>query len=99
MSSSRGGGGPTAAAGGGHHAAPPPLLACPICVETIEDAFVTPCGHTFCFKCISTHLKNKSSCPSCGAHLVQDQVHPNFLLNKVRWCAGAAVLVLGWDGA
>jgi E3 ubiquitin-protein ligase RFWD2 len=62
----------------------PDDLACPICVETIEDAFATPCGHTFCFKCISTHLKNKSTCPSCGAHLVQDQIHPNFLLNKVR---------------
>ena len=62
----------------------PDDLACPICVETIEDAFATPCGHTFCFKCISTHLKNKSTCPSCGAHLVQDQIHPNFLLNKVN---------------
>jgi E3 ubiquitin-protein ligase RFWD2 len=78
------------AGGGGASAAAEPRalfnpedLACPICVETIEDAFATPCGHTFCFKCISTHLKNKSTCPSCGAHLVQDQIHPNFLLNKV----------------
>jgi E3 ubiquitin-protein ligase RFWD2 len=60
------------------------ICSCPICVETIQDAFVTPCGHTFCYKCISTHLKNKSNCPSCGAHLVQDHIHPNFLLSKVR---------------
>jgi E3 ubiquitin-protein ligase RFWD2 len=82
------------AAGGGAAAATataaaalfnPEDLACPICVETIEDAFATPCGHTFCFKCISTHLKNKSTCPSCSAHLVQDQIHPNFLLNKVTF--------------
>lgn len=72
-----------AAAGGPGALFSPDDLACPICVETIEDAFATPCGHTFCFKCISTHLKNKSTCPSCGAHLVQDQIHPNFLLNKV----------------
>lgn len=69
--------------GGGGPLFSPDDLACPICVETIEDAFATPCGHTFCFKCISTHLKNKSTCPSCGAHLVQDHIHPNFLLNKV----------------
>jgi hypothetical protein len=69
-------------------------LSCPICVETIEDAFVTPCGHTFCFKCISTHLKNKSTCPSCAAHLVQDQVHPNFLLNKVSCCTCVAYVHL-----
>lgn len=66
----------------------PDELACPICVETIEDAFVTPCGHTFCYKCISTHLKNRSNCPSCGAHLVQEHIHPNFLLSKV-WCPAA----------
>eukprot|EP00882_Tetradesmus_deserticola_P017805 GHRQ01019097.1.p1 GENE.GHRQ01019097.1~~GHRQ01019097.1.p1 ORF type:complete len:142 (+),score=25.95 GHRQ01019097.1:338-763(+) len=65
------------------------ICSCPICVETIQDAFVTPCGHTFCYKCISTHLKNKSNCPSCGAHLVQDHIHPNFLLSKV-WAATAA---------
>eukprot|EP00879_Flechtneria_rotunda_P016905 GHRR01017696.1.p1 GENE.GHRR01017696.1~~GHRR01017696.1.p1 ORF type:complete len:867 (+),score=461.27 GHRR01017696.1:375-2975(+) len=61
----------------------PEDLACPICVETIEDAFATPCGHTFCYKCISTHLKNRSNCPSCGAHLTQDRIHPNFLLSKL----------------
>ncbi len=58
-------------------------LKCPICVETIQDAFVTACGHTFCYPCISTHLKNKHSCPSCSNYLTQEHIHPNFLLNKV----------------
>ena len=97
MNLSAGGGpGPAAAAAGGAGDGPQRALfsaedlACPICVETIEDAFATPCGHTFCFKCISTHLKNKSTCPSCGAHLVQDQIHPNFLLSKVSSPAAAS---------
>jgi len=76
------GGGAAAAA----HAAPFAVaedIRCPICVELISDPFVTPCGHTFCFNCISTHLRTKNSCPSCSAFLVQDNIHPNFLLDKV----------------
>ena len=44
----------------------PEELNCPICQEVISDPFVTTCGHTFCYKCLSTHLATKSSCPSCG---------------------------------
>jgi E3 ubiquitin-protein ligase RFWD2 len=58
-------------------------LQCPICVEVIADPFVTPCGHTFCYQCITTHLRHQSNCPSCRSYLVQEQVHPNFLLDKV----------------
>ena len=58
-------------------------LRCPICVDTIHDAFVTCCGHTFCYQCITTHLKNKCSCPSCGNYLTTDHIYPNFLLSKV----------------
>ena len=80
---------------------PPPLtpedITCPICVETITDPFVTSCGHTFCYKCITTHLKHKSSCPSCSNYLTQDHIYPNFLLNKVTGL-GAGVWVGGWGG-
>lgn len=58
-------------------------LQCPICVDTIRDAFVTACGHTFCHACLQTHLRNKRSCPSCSAYLTSEQCYPNFLLNKV----------------
>ena len=58
-------------------------LQCPICVETIQDAFVTPCGHSFCFACLGTHLRDKPNCPSCGAFLTMENAYPNFLLNKV----------------
>ncbi|KAF5825275.1 hypothetical protein DUNSADRAFT_12433, partial [Dunaliella salina] len=62
---------------------------CPICVDTIHDAFVTTCGHTFCYQCITTHLKHRRNCPSCGNYLTTDHIYPNFLLSKVLVRAAA----------
>jgi hypothetical protein len=55
---------------------------CPICYETLKpmiyenDAFkanpnitTTPCGHTFCYRCLSKHLETKSKCPMCREKL------------------------------
>ncbi|XP_057961632.1 E3 ubiquitin-protein ligase COP1-like isoform X1 [Malania oleifera] len=56
---------------------------CPICMQFIKDAFLTACGHSFCYMCIFTHLRNKSDCPSCGHFLTSNQIFPNFLLNKL----------------
>lgn len=50
----------------------------------IKDPFVTDCGHSFCFQCITTHLVNKKSCPCCSTYMTADKVHPNFLLHKVN---------------
>ncbi|XP_068668126.1 E3 ubiquitin-protein ligase COP1 isoform X1 [Aristolochia californica] len=58
-------------------------LLCPICMQIIKDAFLTACGHTFCYMCIVTHLNNKSDCPCCGQYLTTNQLYPNFLLNKL----------------
>ncbi|GAX77117.1 hypothetical protein CEUSTIGMA_g4563.t1 [Chlamydomonas eustigma] len=65
-------------------------LQCPICVETIQDAFVTSCGHSFCYACLITHLQNRNSCPSCGTYVTHDLIYPNFLLNKILSQAAAA---------
>lgn len=56
---------------------------CPICMQIIKDAFLTACGHSFCYMCIATHLQNKSDCPCCGHYLTPNHLVPNFLLNKV----------------
>lgn len=56
---------------------------CPICMQTMKDAFLTACGHSFCYMCIMTHLNNKSNCPCCGLYLTNNQLFPNFLLNKL----------------
>ncbi|CAN6279854.1 unnamed protein product [Urochloa humidicola] len=58
-------------------------LLCPICMATIKDAFLTACGHSFCYMCIVTHLSHKSDCPCCGHYLTKAQLYPNFLLDKV----------------
>lgn len=58
-------------------------LLCPICMQIIRDAFLTSCGHSFCYMCIVTHLQNKSDCPCCSHFLTPSQLYPNFLLDKV----------------
>ncbi|XP_050438806.1 E3 ubiquitin-protein ligase COP1-like isoform X1 [Adelges cooleyi] len=58
---------------------------CPICYEPVEEAHITKCGHSFCYRCIATSLEIKTSCPKCGSNLaggIRD-VFPNFALNKI----------------
>ncbi|CAM6037565.1 unnamed protein product [Sphagnum compactum] len=66
---------------------------CPICIQTMRDAFLTACGHSFCYVCITTHLGNRSNCPCCGLYLTNDQLFPNFLLNKLMKKASASQLI------
>jgi E3 ubiquitin-protein ligase RFWD2 len=58
-------------------------LLCPICMQIIKDAFLTACGHSFCYMCIITHLHNKSDCPCCAHYITTNQIFPNFLLDKL----------------
>lgn len=58
-------------------------LLCPICMQIIKDAFLTACGHSFCYMCIVTHLNNKNDCPCCSHYLTHNQLFPNFLLDKL----------------
>ena len=67
-------------------------LLCPICMQIIKDAFLTACGHSFCYMCIITHLQNKTDCPCCGVYLTSKQLFPNHLLDKV----GEFLLIWQW---
>ncbi|KAJ1899459.1 hypothetical protein LPJ66_002099, partial [Kickxella alabastrina] len=58
-------------------------LGCPICLGTICEAFMTACGHSFCYHCISRHLLERRTCPTCQQPLEGDQIFPNFTLNKL----------------
>ncbi|KAI4319877.1 hypothetical protein MLD38_033423 [Melastoma candidum] len=58
-------------------------LLCPICMQIINVAFLTLCGHSFCYMCIVTHLRNKKDCPCCGHFLTSSQIFPNFMLDKL----------------
>ncbi|XP_030929830.1 E3 ubiquitin-protein ligase COP1 [Quercus lobata] len=62
---------------------------CPICMQMIKDAFLTACGHSFCYMCIVTHLRHKSDCPCCSQPLTIQNLFPNFLLDKLLKKASA----------
>ncbi|KAJ1901995.1 hypothetical protein LPJ81_003668 [Coemansia sp. IMI 209127] len=59
------------------------VVGCPICLDTIREAFMTACGHSFCYRCISQHLGERQSCPTCFQSLDSDQIYPNFALNRL----------------
>lgn len=57
---------------------------CPICFDIIEEAYITKCGHSFCFKCILKSLEQSNRCPKCNFTLEsKEQIFPNFLLNEL----------------
>jgi len=56
---------------------------CPVCFGMIKEAYITFCGHTFCHNCIKTCIEQTGKCPVCVSVLRNDQISPNFLLNKL----------------
>lgn len=72
-------------------------MLCPICMQIIRDAFLTACGHSFCYVCIVTHLNNKSDCPCCSHFLTSNQIFPNFLLDKVWSLCLASKKIYVWE--
>ncbi|KAL4711286.1 hypothetical protein ACJJTC_019127 [Scirpophaga incertulas] len=59
-------------------------LLCPVCFELISEAYVTRCGHSFCFACVARAVELQRRCPKCGAALSsREHIFPNFLLNEL----------------
>lgn len=57
---------------------------CPICFDIIEEAHMTKCGHSFCYKCILKNLERSTRCPKCNFTIEnKDQIFPNFSLNEL----------------
>ncbi|KAL4219079.1 RING finger and WD repeat domain-containing protein 2 [Mactra antiquata] len=57
---------------------------CPICFDLIDEAHMTKCGHTFCYKCIKTCLETANRCPKCNFVIESpDLIFPNFMLNEL----------------
>lgn len=44
-----------------------PNLLCGICANVLEDAVITPCGHSYCLRCLETWLDSSETdtCPTC----------------------------------
>ncbi|XP_041950039.1 E3 ubiquitin-protein ligase COP1 isoform X3 [Alosa sapidissima] len=50
----------------------------------IEEAHMTKCGHSFCYKCIRQSLEDGNRCPKCNYIIDNvDQLYPNFLVNEL----------------
>ncbi|XP_076454546.1 E3 ubiquitin-protein ligase COP1-like [Babylonia areolata] len=57
---------------------------CPVCFDIIEEAHMTKCGHSFCYKCIKQSLEKCCRCPKCNYVIERpDQIYPNFTLNEL----------------
>ena len=54
-------------------------MECPICFDEIQstNACTTPCGHSFCFKCVIKSLQANEACPCCRASLVEKDANEN----------------------
>eukprot|EP00618_Florenciella_parvula_P037547 CAMPEP_0119544098 /NCGR_PEP_ID=MMETSP1344-20130328/54534_1 /TAXON_ID=236787 /ORGANISM="Florenciella parvula, Strain CCMP2471" /LENGTH=145 /DNA_ID=CAMNT_0007588549 /DNA_START=83 /DNA_END=517 /DNA_ORIENTATION=+ len=52
-------------------------MQCVVCVEPCQEAVITPCGHTYCRKCITECLNLKHSCPTCSQPVTVDQLVRN----------------------
>ena len=48
---------------------------CPICFDKImgTNNCTTPCGHVFCFRCITEAMNNNTQCPCCRQELVESR--------------------------
>ncbi|KAL1841186.1 hypothetical protein VTJ49DRAFT_7355 [Mycothermus thermophilus] len=47
---------------------------CPVCMETMTDAVITHCKHSFCKPCITKVIDIQHKCPLCRAELAEDKL-------------------------
>uniref|UniRef100_A0A8C2ZEZ4 Ligand of numb-protein X 2b n=1 Tax=Cyclopterus lumpus TaxID=8103 RepID=A0A8C2ZEZ4_CYCLU len=55
-------------------------LVCHICLQPLLRPMDTPCGHTYCFHCLSNFLKEQDFCPVDRLRLQLHQCRPSSLL-------------------
>lgn len=60
-------------------------LICSICAGVLENAVITPCGHSFCDECLHIWLNrpNTTTCPSCRSDVSDHHVIPVLALRGV----------------
>ena len=63
-------------------------LMCQICLQPLVDPVDTPCGHTFCYNCIHSHLRRNVTCPTdrqpiCARDVKQSSLLVRKILDKL----------------
>ena len=60
-------------------------LLCSICAGVLEEAVITPCGHSFCDECLHIWLDrpNTTSCPTCRSDVSPFDIIPVLALRGV----------------
>ena len=54
---------------------------CPICLQRMQEPYVTRCGHSFCHTCLQRHLgESMAFCPTCRKECTVLEVAPNYAL-------------------
>lgn len=57
---------------------------CPICFDLIDEAYMTRCGHSFCYACLKRSLEESSKCTKCDSVIEKkSEIYPNFALNEI----------------
>ncbi|XP_053329593.1 ligand of Numb protein X 2-like [Spea bombifrons] len=55
-------------------------LVCHICLQPLLQPMDTPCGHTYCYRCLKNFLKEKDFCPMDRKKLCFQDCHKSSLL-------------------
>lgn len=55
------------------------VFSCPICMNSLDEACSTICGHVFCQSCIKQAIKSQKKCPTCRRKLTTSNFHRVFL--------------------
>ncbi|ELU17184.1 hypothetical protein CAPTEDRAFT_84923, partial [Capitella teleta] len=73
-------------------------LLCSICSQVLQDAVLTPCGHSFCQECLDQWLARpeRITCPHCRGAVIREQARPilalrNFVLSLKIHCVNRSL--------
>ncbi|VDM31310.1 unnamed protein product [Hydatigera taeniaeformis] len=60
-----------------------PHLICAICSEVFKKPYRAPCGHSYCYFCISKWLQTAKHCPVDRKPLTMSRMHHDFILENI----------------
>lgn len=58
-------------------------LECDVCTSMFYEPITTPCGHTFCSRCLARSLDHSTRCPVCRQDLPSFAFYQDHPINKV----------------